>query len=250
MSQIWTACSAQAVIAPLQGTLLRLVESQAQVATGHLGLTLEEQAELEDLLEAVKPPMPEDTGGLHYLLATPFRYPPLPYGSRFGNRYEPSLFYGSQQAGTVLAESAYYRLVFWHGMEQPPAGVIRTRHTLFSADYACDQGVRLHRPPFDAYREVLTDRREYGATQALGRAMREAGVQGFEFISARDADCGLNVAVFTPAALASASPGMYQDWWAETSAGGVSFLCPREGRWLAFELDQFLVDGVFPQPSV
>ena len=60
------------------GRLLRLVESQEQVATNSLVRTLAEQALLEDLIEASKPPLPATGHGLHYLLATPFRYPPLP----------------------------------------------------------------------------------------------------------------------------------------------------------------------------
>src|SRR5512142_429329 len=118
----WEAKLAAARPGRLAGTLLRLVESQEQVATHQLVRSLERQAVLEDMLEATKPPWRKGSERLHYLLATPFRYPPLQHGSRFGTRSEPSLFYGSQETRTVLAEAAYYRFVFWHGMRPPPAG--------------------------------------------------------------------------------------------------------------------------------
>ncbi len=87
---IWQACRGAEHIGPLAGELFRLVESQAQVATLDYVDTLAEQALLEDLLETVKPPWPADSARLHYLLRTPFRYPPLPWGSRFGQRHEPA----------------------------------------------------------------------------------------------------------------------------------------------------------------
>ena len=109
MSEIWRQCKGERHIRPLQGRLVRLVESQEQVATLQLVDTLEEQALLEELLESSKPPVPADAEPLHYLLKTPFRYPPLRWGSRFGRRHEPSLFYAALKLETAMAESAYYR---------------------------------------------------------------------------------------------------------------------------------------------
>lgn len=80
MSEIWRQCKGERHIRPLQGRLVRLVESQEQVATLQLVDTLEEQALLEELLESGKPPVPADAEPLHYLLKTPFRYPPLRWG--------------------------------------------------------------------------------------------------------------------------------------------------------------------------
>src|SRR3546814_9169694 len=116
---------------------------QEQVATLGYGDTLEEQALLESLIDAAKPPYPEDDAGYHYLLKTPFRYPPLPWGSRFGRTHEPGIFYGGGSVGTTLAESAYYRFVFWHSMDAPPPKAqIHSQHTLFSVGYKTPQGVR------------------------------------------------------------------------------------------------------------
>src|SRR4029450_12027780 len=112
MSDIWAACGAQAQPRLLTGEILRLVESQEQVATNRLLSTLAEQELLEAMLEASKPPLPKGTARLDYLLATPFRYPPLPYGSRFGGRHEASLFYAARGVTTVLAEYTHDLFVF------------------------------------------------------------------------------------------------------------------------------------------
>ena len=103
MSEIWAACRDRAAPVALQGDVFRLVESQEQVATNSLVRTLAEQALLEDLIETSKPQLPGPAIRLHYLLATPFRYPPLPWGSRFGRCFEPSLFYAARTRDTVLA---------------------------------------------------------------------------------------------------------------------------------------------------
>lgn len=64
----------------------RMVESQEKVATMTLVDTLDE------LIEETKPSIRHQKPR-HYLIQTPFRYPPLKHGSRFGSRFEPSIFY-------------------------------------------------------------------------------------------------------------------------------------------------------------
>jgi hypothetical protein len=74
----------------------RMVETQETTATLGIVDSMEEQALLEQLLDQVKPPYREGTQGMHYLLKTAFRYPPLKYGSRFGTRLMPSFFYACE----------------------------------------------------------------------------------------------------------------------------------------------------------
>lgn len=247
MSTIWAACRDRVRPGPLSGTLLRLVESQEQVATNRLVDDLEEQRILEELLEGAKPPLP-DTGPPHYLLRTPFRYPPLRHGSRFGARHEPSLFYGSLALRTLLAEAAFYRFYFWYGMETPPARALLTQHTAFDAAYAARRGVRLQASPFDDYRQALAHPARYADTQSLGGALREAGIEAFEYVSARDPDGGLNVALFTPRALASRRPVSQERWLCQTDGARVRFL--GNGRSVFdFPVGAFLVGGSLPAPA-
>jgi hypothetical protein len=250
MPDLWSLCREGLNLVPLGGELLRLVESQEQVATSTLVDDLAEQAVLEDLLEATKPPPRPGTAGLHYLLATPFRYPPLRYGSRFGGRFEPSLFYGSRGLTTVLAEAAYYRFVFWTAMATPPpSGRLVTQHSLLRARYRGSQGVRLTDPPCAAQAATLTHPSDYGPTQDLGRALRAAGVEVIEFASARDPGLGRNVALFEPSALVSRRPLSLHPWLCETRAGQVSFSADAGRALHAFSLDLFLVDGLLPRPA-
>jgi hypothetical protein len=220
---LWAACRETLAIGALRGSLRRVVESQEQVATRGLVDDLAEQDLLETLLERSKPPQPTATRGLHYLLAAPFRYPPLRHGSRFGSRFEPSLLYGSHETRTALAETAHYRGLFWRHMQTPPSAPLLTQHTLFGAEYATPSGVALQDPPCDSHRPALTHPGDYGPTQALGAALRREGVEALEFVSARDPGQGINVALFLPTALAGTRPSFQEAWLCETGATGVVF---------------------------
>ncbi len=247
---IWDTCDGPAHISPLRGLLYRLVESQQQVATLSYVDTLEEQAVLEEMLEDSKPSVPADAESLHYLLKTPFRYPPLPWGSRFGRRHERGIFYAGGNERATLAESAYYRLVFLASIDAEPASDgIHTEHTLFSATYRSDAGIRLQCPPFDAHEERLAHPSRYADTQALGTAMRESDVEVFEYRSARDTDGGHCIGLFSPKALASRTPRNPQRWLCETTAAAVSFKPVGEPRVVSFPATDFLVDGRLPMPA-
>jgi RES domain len=251
LTDIWGACAPEVNAALLGGELMRLVESQEEVATLGLVDTLSEQRRLERLLEQAKPPLLVGTEHLHYLLAAPFRYPPLTYGSRFGTRQEPGLFYGSLGASALLAEAAYYRLVFWAGMSSPPpSGKLDTQHNVFTVDYRTQRGLRLYKPPFTGFATLLTSRDSYDATQQLGREMRAAGIEAFEYRSARDVAYGVNVALYAPQALASARPKQVTSWLTETRAEAVTFSERGSKDVARFPIEQFLVAGSLPLPAL
>jgi hypothetical protein len=246
---IWNACKDSFSHQILSGQLVRVVESQEQIATNNLVETLDEQLLLEKMLEDNKPS--HDYADLHYLLATPFRYPPLKYGSRFGKKSEPSLFYGSKEISTALAEAAYYRFVFWCGMETAPTSTkFITQHTVWSTKYHTTKGAALQKAPFNEYRAELTDPGNYQHSQAMGAQLRQSGVEAFEFNSARDSNQGLNVALFTPNALASRSPTSQKQWLCETNNNEVAFYSARENAIYTFKLEQFIVNEQLPLPSV
>lgn len=245
----WDGVVAAASPAPLAGTLQRLVESQEQVATNQLVASLARQSVLEEMLEGTKPPLRRGTEPLHYLLSTPFRYPPLKFGSRFGRRSEPSLLYGARETRTALAEAAYYRFVFWYGMTVPPPGKLDTQHTLLGADYTTERGLQLQHPPFAEYAARLAHPGDYGDSQALGAAMREAGIEAFEYPSARDPGHGLNVALFTPAALAGPRPLFQDAWLCELTAAHVRFNAAHGPEGYDFSVEVFRVNGSLPWPG-
>jgi hypothetical protein len=248
-ASIWQAAGAPTP-EPLSGTAWRLVESQEHIATLGYVDSLAEQALLETLLDSVKPPMPANSDAYHYLLKTPFRYPPLRHGSRFGRVHEPGIFYAGCDWATTLAEVAYYRGVFWHSLSaKRPAHSLRTQHSLFSVDYQTSRGLRLHQPPFLAHRAQLCDGRDYRATQTLGSDMRAAGVTAFEYTSARDLNQGLCVGLFNLSPLVQKTPKTLSAWSCEVTATHVTFKAVHQPRLYHFAHSQFEINGEFPLPS-
>lgn len=249
-SSIWMRCAGDSEIRPLRLAPWRVVESQHQVSTRKLVDTLDEQALLEDLIDAAKPPDPT-LGRLHYLLATPFRYPPLRHGSRFGARDRRGIWYGAETVSAAMAEVAYYRLLFLEGTAAD-LGTITAELTAFTVRVHVRRGVDLAAPPFDAERDAIASPTDYSATQALGAAMRDAGVEAFRFPSARDPDGGINVGVLTPAAFGRAQPRGFATWWCTATRQRVEVVrrdyLKRES--FVFERRQFLVRGRLPAPAV
>lgn len=247
---LWHKCHGPDHVRALDGILYRLVESQEQIATLNYVDTLEEQAVLEDLLEQTKPVYPTSARDYHYLLQTPFRYPPLRWGSRFGRTHEPSIFYGGCSIDTTLAEAAYYRLIFWFSMApHPNRNSMDSSHTLLSVSYRSNQGIQLHQPPFSEHDAVLRHPANYTHTQRLGSAMREAGICAFEYRSARDAKHGTCVGLFTPTALGRKAPTSIQPWLCETRSDRVTFKPLSQNIVYRFPAEQFLVNGSLPRPA-
>lgn len=247
---IWQACDGENLITRISGTLFRLVESQEQVATMGYVDTLEEQTLLEEMLEETKPDYPDGIDAYHYLLTTPFRYPPLEYGSRFGRTSEPSLFYAGCDLSVTLAESAFYRFVFLDSIEGvTEEDKIRSEHTMFSVDYQTDEGIRLQQAPFNQFQKELTHHTDYSQTQQLGSDMREAGVMGFEYESARDVNNGICVALYNTSSFTNNEPTNTAQWLCETSMSEVMFKAIDQAIIYQFPIKSFLVNGVLPLPA-
>lgn len=226
-----------------------MVESQEEVATRSLVDSLAKQAALERLLEESKPPR-QDDGTLHYLLATPFRYPPLKHGSRFGGRFEPSLFYAAMDRSSLLAESAYYRFVFRSGLEAPFERPLATSHTAFAVRISTECGVALDEPPFSAFQELFLSPTDYQSSQALGAALRSEGVQAIIYRSARDPKYGRNVGLYTPSALASQRPEQQVSWRCEVSDTLCLWREQGSHSVITIPVEQFLAGGSLPKPAL
>ena len=250
---IWQVCEGQKQFQHVEGSLYRIVESQVQVATRAYSDSLFEQELLEELIEDSKPPNPEVANNLNYLLTTPFRYPPLEWGSRFGSADELGIFYGTHSVYTTLAECAYYRLLFRNSIRFTDTDeTIRTEHTLFSIDYISDKGIKLHESPFNKFRLELTDPINYAQTQNIGNAMRGSGVEVFEYESARDPKKGTCAGLFSSKAFKQNLPKSQSQWFCDTNAHSVTFKgTQRTGKTsvFTFSIQQFLVNGRLPVPS-
>lgn len=248
-SSIWTHSAGSSEIRRLALEPWRAVEAQHRIATRKLVDSDAEQAMLEQLLDAHKPRVP-DGGGLHYLLFTPFRYPPLRHGSRFGSRWEPGIWYGSTTRRSAFAEVAYYRLLFLEGTDAD-LGLLETDLTVFRTGVRTSRGIDLTAAPFAEWRESLASKTSYAETQPLGAAMRESGVDVVRYASARDAAGGMNVALFTPRPFGASRPRDIETWHSAASRQAVELSKHDyfEGASFRFPREDFLVDGALPRPG-
>ena len=212
---------------------------------------LNQLARLETLVEGSKPPSPEaqqPATPRHLLLITPFRFPPLRHGSRFGSRQERGIFYGSHCREGALMEGAYYGLLFWEGMAEKPAEPIRRRQTLFSVLIDSERGRRLQELS-EAAGQALRHPSHDGPTQRLGTWMRKGDVEAFEYLSARSRQPLVQVGLFSPSVLCS-TPFDQVDLTAGIHSDQATFLSHDDGQVHAFPRQEFLVDGVLPQAAV
>ncbi len=234
------------------GTLLdyhqlvfRVVESQTYAATTSLVDDLAEQALLEQLLDDVKPPYKEGTTGRHYLISTPFRYPPLKYGSRFGDRTLPSYFYASENPQTALAECAFYRFAFLGAMDEPYQAAIKSEHLVFSVTVNSQAMIDLTQVTTPAVAMSLKAIDHYGFTQALGkRLVEKEQAKVIRYFSARMAD-GINLAIAVADEISSSQPDSSVNWIGHTTEKVISFNARGETP-IAFARSDFCVDGQFP----
>lgn len=223
----------------------RIVETQEYAATTSLVDDLDEQSVLELLLDDVKPPYRENTQSRHYLISTPFRYPPLRYGSRFGDITMPSYFYASEDTITGLAECAFYRFAFLSDISVPYDKAITSEHMSFSVDISASAMSDLTSIKNDEVSAQLRSKSSYQLTQQIGKALIESGTTVIRFLSAR-ADDGVNVALARPDEITSVIPNNNINWLCHTTNDKVSFVAPGQ-QGVTFNKSQFLVDGVLPR---
>lgn len=196
----------------------RAVEAQHKAATMKLVDTLEEQHLLEQILEESKPPLPEEARHLHWLLFTPFRYPPLPRGSRFRGADDPGVFYGADERRTACAELGYWR---WRFLMESELDVLDPiQQTLFQVQLD-GPAVDLSKSPWRAQRKKWMDPADYSHCQTLARELRQQSVQMIRYESVRDPAGGMCVAVLEPGAFSRPDPICNQTWILSVSRGRV-----------------------------
>jgi len=190
--------------------LWRAVEAQHRVSTMVLVDTLDEQALLESILDDSKPALEQSQRSLHYLLFTPFRYPPLPNGSRFRGPFDPGVFYGAEAVRTACAELGYWR---WRLLNDSPQlqSIPPVPQTLFRTAVS-GPAIDLREPPLSAREREWTDPDDYGACQQLAREARKERIRLIRYRSVRDPQPGACAAVLSHAAFVRPLPEESQTW--------------------------------------
>jgi len=246
---IWQATKGEKHLVTISEKIQRMVESQSYIATRSLVDSDEEQRILEEELEKSKPPFPERNGRgkLHWLLFTPFRYPPLQNGGRFHSRTEQSLFYGAKELETVMAEIAYKRFVF-RACSKATIQAMNVDYTKFAVKIKTNKGIDLTATPFSRYRNIISNPLSHIESQTLGHEMRNAGVEAFLFFSARVKN-GINCGAISVEAFANNKPEENDDWVIYDSEQFIEFrrhLPIKKSETKIFPLKNFLVGGSLP----
>lgn len=193
-------------------TVFRLVEAQHRISTSRLSDSLADEERLESLIEQAKPPLPDSAKGLHYLLATPFRY-----GHRSESRFRkagerPGIFYASESRRTCLAEMAYWRLRFFAAAPEARLPSTTTEYLMFGIGIAAKRALDLTQPPFVANRRKWADKRSYDACQRFAGRARAIAAQLIRYESARDEEGGVNAALFDPGCFTAPVPNSQGTW--------------------------------------
>jgi len=253
-TKIWTQCNGINHIRLLNETAWRIIESQEMTATRKLVDSFDEQIILDDMIESNKPRVAKEYSNFHSLLYTPFRYPPLKHGSRFGKKMEPSLWYGSLELNVAMSEKAFYLFNFLRA-SKAKYGIVEQPLTIFSTLIKTDRGIKLSEPPFSKYTSLISSPDSYEISQRLGSAMREANIQAFTYKSARDAAAaaGINIALFTPKAFGHKKPNItsFQSWQCIANNHLIEFsrLSSITRETTSFSVDQFMLNGTLPFPA-
>jgi RES domain len=207
-STTWTPRAVASEAARCRLQPWRAVEAQHIASTRRLVDSVAEQQALEEILEASKPQV--EGGGLHYLLETPFRYPPWPRGSRFRSPADPGVFYAAEEPRTACAELGYWRWRFL--MDSAGLGELGpSPQTLFQVKVHA-LAVDLREQPFARQAAKWTDRSSYTATQAFAAVARKAGMTAIRYQSVRDPGKGGCAAILERSAFAARSPLTQQTW--------------------------------------
>ena len=149
----------------------------------------------------------------------------------------------------MLAEAAYYRLVFWQGMAVAPASGLTTQHTLFGGRFKTERGLRLQKPPFDSFPGACWPTLELsGNTGARNRDARRR-CRGIRVPLGPGSGRRHEFGHFTPVALSAPRPVFAEAWLCETSSTGVVFYSQGSRQILNHPIEIFLVDGVCPCPQ-
>lgn len=243
-SSTWTPGALSSEARALSGICWRLVEAQHRISTLKFVDTVEEQALLEQLIEETKPALPAECQGLHYLLATPFRYGAVyPTGSRFRRAgLTEGVFYAADEPATAVAEIVFYRLLFFAESPETPWPANAAEYTAFSAAYATRKGIDLTKGRLARDCARWTHLSDYSACQGLADSARSARIEIIGYLSVRDPRHGRNLALLTCRAFTRPKPLRQQTWHVRLSETGAQAVCEAPKVGITFDRATFAAD--------
>jgi hypothetical protein len=227
----------------LSGTCWRVVEAQHQISTMKITDTLAEQRVLEDLVEETKPTIPAECLRLNFLLSTPFRYSATnPHGSRFRRPFATDgVFYAAEHVATAIAETAFYRTLFYAESPETPWPTNAGQYSAFSCAYKSNRVTDIARKPYldDADLYHLSD---YTAAQAFADAARAKDFEIIKYRSVRDPEGRTNFALLTWKVFTKPSPVRRMSWKLHLGAQGARALCEAPRQSIEYDRAAFAAD--------
>ena len=227
----------------LSGTCWRVVEAQHQISTMKITDTLAEQRVLEDLVEETKPAIPTECLRLNFLLSTPFRYSATnPNGSRFRRPLATEgVFYAAEHVASAIAETAFYRTLFYAESPDTPWPTNAGEYTAFSCALKSNRVADIAREPFieDAELYHLSD---YTAAQAFADLARSENFEIIKYRSVRDPEGRCNLALLTWKVFTKPSPVRRMSWKLHLGAQGARALCEAPRQSIEYDRETFAAD--------
>lgn len=217
-----------------RGKAWRMVEAQQYAATMKIVDTRDEQNLLEVLLEQSKPKLSDHFHGLHYLMATPFRYEPLRHGSWFRGVDDHGVFYCAQTAMTAGIELGYWRWRFLNDSEDLDE-IEPVPHSAFSVELS-SQGIDLRKEPFLQQQLLWRNPSDYTLTQQFANSVRKTDIGIILYDSVRDPEPNWCAAVLSPRAFAVPRPvGQMQTWFMKVTQEHLTLRSEKESVQISTE---------------
>jgi hypothetical protein len=154
----------------------------------------------------------------------------------------PGIFYAAAVVEAAIAETAFYRLLFFAESPATPWPAGAAEHTAFSVRYGSGKAIDLTRLPFARQRARWMHPTDYAPCQALADKARAAGIDVIRYASVRDPQHRLNVALLTCRAFRARQPGGTQSWRIRLGPAGVQALREFPRTSLEFGRDAFAAD--------
>lgn len=204
---------------------------------------VEDQDLLEKLLEQTKPPIPPGCQHLHFLLFTPFRYGPYRRASRFRREgYTEGVFYAADNPETAIAETCFYRLLFFHESPDTKWPSDAGEYTAFASEYATGRAIDLTKSPFDDRKQLWTHLTNYEACHKLCDLARAENIDAIVYASVRDPLHRANLAILTCKVFTAAEPVARQTWRILIGSNGARANCEMPKQALDFDRAAFAAD--------
>ncbi len=177
------------------------MEHQATIATMHVVQgNLAKHDILESVLEDSKPALPDDTAGLHWLAATPFRYMRA-RESRWGRTGTRGIWYGALSQEVALRECIFHRRAFFGAYDADKPHTLEM--SLIQAKVDTKAAVDFSDSRFNRIRKKIEDPDDYSACHAKAEVALKSGAHLIVYNSARTPDTSSDrrcVAVMSPQA--------------------------------------------------